>query len=109
MLHTRTQTITSLLLILLTSASAYLVLRSANDEPYTQFSLYGCLSQVGLGSILIFAWIQYAAFVLFQVFKKQISRWWLLSLALMAVVLFYLRFCPLGYIEDILQFANIQK
>ncbi|MEI8198033.1 MAG: hypothetical protein WCI73_19235 [Phycisphaerae bacterium] len=85
--------------------SFFLVLQSANDEPYTLFRSSDALTQVGLGCVLIALWIYLSAATLYGVITARISSWWLLLLLWAVIVLFYLRICPQGFVEDIAKFV----
>lgn len=92
-------------LILLSIVSIWITFQGANDEPYTTLRPTDALLQVGIGVALIVLWIQYAIFILYSVFKKKVSGWWLSSLIWTSIVIFYLHFSPVGYLSDISQFV----
>jgi hypothetical protein len=56
---------------------------------------------VGLGSALIAFWVLFGGAVCYGVFTRRLALPWLLSLLWVGAVLFYLRLCPFGYVEDI--------
>ena len=91
--------------VIVSVASFFLVLQSASDEPYVYFRASDAFSQVGLGCVLIAIWIYLMAATLYGVITARISSWWLLLLPWAAIVLFYLRICPQGFVEDITKFA----
>lgn len=80
-------------------ASIVLVFQSGTDEPYWDFQAAEALSQVGLGCVLM--WLYLIVGTLYGVASSRLPKSWLLLLLWAAIVLFYLRFCPLGYVEDI--------
>lgn len=85
-----------------TIGSFLLVYRNASDEPYISFRGLDAFFQVGVGCALILIWIYLIAGTLYGVATGRLSRGWLWLLPWAAFVLFYLRICPQGYIEDIL-------
>ena len=91
----------ALFAVILSLASFVLVMQGATDEPYVVFRAADALSQVGLGSALIAFWTLFVGGVCYGVCTRRLSIFWLFSLLWVAIVLFYLRFCPFGYIEDI--------
>jgi hypothetical protein len=54
-----------------------------------------------LGCVFIAGWIYTLAAVFYGVLTKRLSPAWLLLIPWAAVVLFYLRLCPQGYVGDV--------
>jgi len=81
--------------IVLTLASWVLVAVGSSDEPYVSFHAVDAVTQLGVGCVLIVLWLYVITAILYGVWTGRISRWWLLVLPWSALVLFYLRLCPL--------------
>ena len=86
-----------------TVGSFILVLINAWVEPYTVLTASDALSQIGLGCVFIALWLALAAGVCCGVATRRLPALWLLLLPWAATVLFYLRLCPWGYIEDMMR------
>jgi hypothetical protein len=91
---------------ILTVASFGVVLRAAADEPYFTFHASDCLVQVGVASVLILLWVEFAAFVVWSVVQRRLAAWWLTILVWVVIVLFYLSYSPRGYVEDMARFGG---
>ena len=85
-----------------------LVIVGAGEEPFYGPIIFSqALIQVGLGSVLIFCWLQWMVVVVN--WRGHFSRnWpWPFLLVWAGVGLFYLSQCPVGYIEDIIAFQRM--
>jgi hypothetical protein len=90
----------------LSLASFPVILAGGAAEPYVEFKWTDALVQVFLGIFLLTLWLEYTAALLFMILSGVISRWWWLSVVWAAVVVFYLSFCPIGYISDLAGLAK---
>ncbi len=93
-----------LIAVVLSAMSLFVVLQGATDEPYMAYRRYDALVQVGFGTAFILLWCCYALFVGFLLMTRKLSLLWLLLIGWAAVCIFYLSFCPLGYVSDLERF-----
>ncbi|MES2462170.1 MAG: hypothetical protein V4671_16415 [Armatimonadota bacterium] len=89
-----------LYILILTAASAVVILQGASDEPYYRFKPLDCLVQVGFGVALLILWAQLAVGVVLGTVTSRLSVWFLATLLWAAVVCYYLSFSPSGYVSD---------
>ena len=75
------------------------------DQPFVSFKANEALVYIGLTSVLAVLWILFAASVSITVFKQQVSRWWLLALALAALGFFTMAAWPFTYVQDITHYV----
>ena len=92
--------------LLLSVASALVVLRGASDEPYSTFRASDALIQIGAAMILMVLWLQLAAFLVWAVATRRIGRLWLALLLWIALCEFILFDSPSGYVQDITTFGG---
>ena len=69
------------------------------------FRASDALFQIGLGCALIAMWLYLIGGTFYGVATARLSKQWLLLLPWAIIVLFYLRICPQGFVEDIIKFA----
>jgi hypothetical protein len=81
-------------------ASFAVVANYAGEEPYDEFRHADALINVGLGTALIACWLVWSAACVGLALRRVIARTWLACLLLPVLCIFYLQFCPLGYLED---------
>ncbi len=91
----------TVLLLVLTAASFYVVGKGGQDEPYVAVRSADALVQVGVAMVLMFVWLQFAVAIGVGVARQWISVWWLSLLLWILVCELYLYHSPKGYIEDI--------
>lgn len=94
--------------LVLTALSFWIVAEGAHNEPYVILLKYDAITQIGIAFILIAAWISLAVAVITQVSQKTLSAVWLALLAWCAIILFYLRLSPIGFLSDLVQFHGAQ-
>ncbi len=78
----------------------WLVWENANNEPYVYFRYYDALTQLGLGAVMLGWWLYLIGAVIYGLHKKRLNPAWMMILPWALVVLFYLRCCPQGFLED---------
>ena len=85
----------------LTAISFWVLSLAVYEEPYITFNSREALIQLGTGMALLVLWIQLALVLVISVAKRWIQPLWLFTLIFIAVAVFYLRYCPFGYIYDL--------
>jgi hypothetical protein len=88
----------------LTAISLCVFLQAA-DEPFVHFRQSEALVQVGVASVLVVLWLLFGVGLCYLAFKQCISRWTLLTLFLVALAIWIMVDCPLGYVSDINHFV----
>lgn len=91
--------------LILTAASIFIVVQGAAYEPYYAFNLYDAFTQVVIGTLLILAWSTLALAIPILTWKRLLHPGFLLLLPWAIICIFYLSFCPLGYISDLRRFT----
>jgi hypothetical protein len=84
---------------------SFCVFLQAADEPFVHFRQSEALVQVGVASVLAVFWFLFGASLCYLAFKQRISRWALLTLFLVALAIWIMVDCPLGYVADINHFV----
>ena len=87
--------------VVLSLASFLVVLIGAADEPYGLFSKFDAFLMVGVGAALIALWIVWAISVCIVVACRRLAWQWLFALLWVAICVFYLSFCPFGYLSNV--------
>jgi hypothetical protein len=87
--------------VLASVVSLALVITGATSEPYVAFHPADALWQVGVGFLLMGVWFVLAAVVCHGVVTSLLARGWLFLLPWIGIMLFYVRLCPFGYVDDI--------
>jgi hypothetical protein len=87
--------------VLLTIASVALVVKSAADEPYIVFQPWDAFLNVGIGSLLMALWSAWVFFLCRLIGAHRLHPVWYVALPWAVLCLFYLAFCPFGYLADI--------
>jgi hypothetical protein len=88
-----------------TIASALVIFLGSNEEPYFVFRPSQALIQVGVGSALMLLWVEWIGVVVWQVTHRALSPVWLSSVVWALVVMFYLSYSPIGYVQDLSGFS----
>lgn len=91
----------------LSIASFFVVIQGALDEPYGVFRRYDAIVQIGVAMMLMLLWFEVAVAMVVGVISRLISVWWLSLLFWVGTCEFYLAFCPIGYVHDIVQNAVV--
>ena len=87
--------------------SIWLIWENANDEPYLGLTKYGAYTQIILGTTFILLWVEFIIVVIYFIYRKMLSVEWVVIIVWALMVLFYLQFCPFGYIGDIIKLRDI--
>jgi hypothetical protein len=95
--------------LLLTLASAIVMLKGASDEPYFSFRASDALVQIGVAMVLMLLWLQLAVFLVWAVAVQRASKLWLLLLLWIVLCECVLSDSPRGYVQDILKFARLPR
>ena len=95
--------------IILSVASAVVVLQGASDEPYASFRASDALIQIGTAMVLMTLWLQLALFLGWAVAVGRASKMWLLLLIWIAVCEFYLSESPRGYVRDMVRYGSLAR
>src|SRR5688500_12436365 len=88
-------------LVIATIGSLLLVMEGASKEPFVRFIPSEAISQVGLGCFFMAVWVYIVTAVMYGVLSRRLHGAWLLVVPWAAMVLFYLRLCPEGYVADV--------
>ena len=94
----------SALVVVLTVVSFALVMTGATDEPYMEYQHGDLLGQVVVATAVLTLWGCFAVAIPALVLGRFVSAKWLFVLVWVAMCVFYLSECPLGYISDLEQF-----
>jgi len=97
---------TAAALILLTALSCFIILRNANNEPYTSFQWADAIEQVGVGYALALTWTYFLYAIVRNIVSDKLSTLWLITAPLILLLLFFVLFAANGYFEDLSRFAN---
>jgi hypothetical protein len=104
MTHTKTYGFLTGGFLALTAVSFCVFLQAA-DEPFVHFHPSEALIQIGVASVLAVLWFLFGVGLCYLAFKQLISRWMLLTLFLVALAIWIMVDCPLGYVADINHFV----
>lgn len=94
-------------ILVLSITSFFIVIQGAIDEPYGIFRGYDAIVQIGVAMMLMLLWFEVAVAMVVGVISRRISVWWLSLLFWAGTCEFYLAFCPIGYVHDIVQNAVV--
>ena len=101
---TQTQQYWSLLhLCVLSLFSIPLILYYAVWEPFPYFHASDAITLIGGGCALLSGWGVFVGYVTYNMITKTLSHWWIAGIVWAIIVMCYLYFCPVGYIQDIQQ------
>ncbi len=89
--------------LVLTIISYFVAMASAVEEPYFSFEPSQAFVQVGIATSLITLWIVWALMLVVTLATGMIHWKWSLALLWAVVAIFYLSFCPSGYLYDMQQ------
>ena len=91
-------------------ASVLLLGEGASVAHFFGTKPHEALLHVGLGCVLIAAWVYIIVVTIYGVVTALLSKGWLLILPWAAIVLLYLQYCPLGYVGDVSEFIqNLER
>jgi len=94
--------------VLLTIASLWIIIESAQNEPYFTLMKYDAFTQIGVACVLITGWLLFAAWLVSRICNKRLSALWLTAIIWIVIVLFYLHTSPLDFLSDLAQFHGAQ-
>jgi hypothetical protein len=96
----------TLVVVILTVVSWYIILRNASEEPYVHLRWPDALEQVMLGGVVSLAWVYYFYMLVRDITKYRLSLLWLVVLPWIVVTFYFVQFAANGYIEDIKRYGN---
>ena len=93
-------------ILIVSIASVLLVMKNASVAHFFGSNPIEALLQVGLGSVLIAVWAYIIGGTVFGVVTEILSKRWLLVLPWAVIALFYVIYCPIGYVGDVSEFVQ---
>ena len=94
--------------LVLTIASAFVVVDGAAAEPYILFRYSDAFVQIGIAVALIVLWLQFSVWLSYAAITRRVPKPWLALIIWAGIAVFNLWHSPVAYVEDITKFV-VQK
>lgn len=85
-------------------ASIALILAYAVPEPFEEYHRSDVLVFLGVSSAVVALWLVWSVLLSLAIAGGVLMKRWLFGLLLPVICIFYLQFCPLGYLDDMEDF-----
>lgn len=87
--------------VLLAPVSFGLVISYAGPEPLYEYHRSEALVHIGVSTATIALWLVWSLGIIGLIATRIFSVWWFGGLLPAAICIFYLSFCPSGYLDDL--------